>query len=84
MRLLLEHGADPNIRDHEGCTPLYRAIEKGIAAAVVLLVEWGADVHTVDLSGRNAIDIAFQDRKIHIAILLRERYPELFTTWTRA
>ena len=84
VRHLLEHGADPNIRDREGYTPLYRAIEKGIAAAVILLIEWGADVNTVDLSGRSAIDIAFQDRKIDIAILLRERYPELFTTWTRA
>ena len=84
MRLLLEHGADPDIRDREGCTPLYRAIEKGIAAAVVLLIEWGADVNTVEPSGRSAIDVAFQDRKIDIAILLRERFPDLFTPWVRA
>lgn len=44
LRLLLEKGADPNVRDDCGNTVLHLAAVWGRWGAVRMLVEWGADV----------------------------------------
>ena len=44
-RKLLKMGTDPNIIDHEGTTPLRRAVENKHAAVVAVLLENGADIH---------------------------------------
>ena len=41
-RLLLEHGADPNVRTNFGQTPLYLAAADGTAEVVRVLLEYGA------------------------------------------
>lgn len=38
------YGLIINMKDHEGCTPLYAAVEKGTAAMVLTLLNAGADV----------------------------------------
>jgi ankyrin repeat protein len=40
LMLLLRHRADVNIRDRQGCTPLYDAAERNVPAAVRILVAW--------------------------------------------
>jgi len=46
IRLLLEHGADPNARDAgDNATPLHFAAASGSLESVRLLVDAGADVH---------------------------------------
>ncbi|KAI1749366.1 ankyrin repeat-containing domain protein [Xylaria castorea] len=40
--LLLAYGADPNVTEHHGSTPLYNAAENGSAACCRLLLEAGA------------------------------------------
>ncbi|XP_061602864.1 ankyrin repeat and SOCS box protein 2-like isoform X1 [Cololabis saira] len=46
VRLLLEHGADPNIQNNEKETPLYRACELNSPAIVAMLLNRGATVNT--------------------------------------
>ena len=45
---LLAHGADPNLPDHNGRTPLHHAVENGTDPAVELLLGNGANVNAAD------------------------------------
>ena len=44
MELLLEHGAQLDFEDEDGCTPLSRAIETTNVAVIELLLAQGAKV----------------------------------------
>ena len=62
VKLLLEHGADPEITDNEGVTPLMTACQKAFAPAVKLLLEAGVQTdrkqaNSVD-RGKTALDFA--------------------------
>src|ERR1035438_7524161 len=55
VRVLLEHGADPNIPHAEaGATPLHFAAIKGNAEIARLLLDHGALIKTADRSGSTA------------------------------
>ncbi len=45
LRLLLQHGADINIRAANGSTPLHWAAQQGRLEVVTELVHSGADIH---------------------------------------
>lgn len=68
MRLLVELGADPNIPNADGCTPLMAAAGIGVVAvgeeagtetevleAIELLLELGADINAVDKNNQTAM-----------------------------
>ncbi len=55
MKLLIDHGADPNIRDKRNWTALHFAAQNYDLRATQLLVEVGADVNAKDDYGNNAI-----------------------------
>lgn len=55
LRLLLEHGANPNFKNSEGIAPLYFAIAFQNFEAVKLLVDNGADTTTPDNNGRTPL-----------------------------
>lgn len=55
LRLALEYGGDPNVKEgvledgyDSGITPIFRAVESGRLENVTLLMEHGADVDVVD------------------------------------
>lgn len=48
-RLLLENGADMGVKNERGYTPLHTAVCRGNLPAVVMLLEYGADVGLVRL-----------------------------------
>lgn len=56
--LLLEFGADLNIRTHAGVTPLMLAAGKGNSSVIKHLLQAGADPTLVDRSGALAVDLA--------------------------
>lgn len=81
MSLLIEHGADPNIMNDRGCTPLYAAVNVGqldFDAAinvgqldlVRLLLECGADPGTADENCRTLLHLAASKCDVDVVQLL--------------
>ncbi|XP_041839585.1 cyclin-dependent kinase 4 inhibitor D [Melanotaenia boesemani] len=62
-RLLLEKGADPNIQDKHGITPVHDAARTGFLDTLEVLVEHGASVNIPDQNG--ALPIHFAIREGH-------------------
>jgi len=55
MRSLLEHNADPSLKDDKGDTALLIASDNGDVNAVSLLLSFGADLFYKDSNGDNAL-----------------------------
>lgn len=62
-KLLLDCGANYNVRDFEGATPVLRALEKTSSLRnVELLLSNGADITVVDNKGKTALHYAVRNR----------------------
>lgn len=68
VTLLLEHGADPGLRDKYGATPLHYVGELAVAKA---LLAAGAEVNAPDFNGRTPLANAEQQGAEEVAALLR-------------
>ena len=72
-RILLEKGANPNIKDKLGRTPLHVAVISRAYEVVKLLLEHGADVNCKDESGKTPLAcINIDDTSTDIRDLLIE------------
>ncbi|XP_032094261.1 LOW QUALITY PROTEIN: ankyrin repeat and LEM domain-containing protein 1 [Thamnophis elegans] len=60
LRLLLQHGGDPNVRSGEGLTPLHVAASWGCTTCLRLLLAEGGDPHLQDQDGNTAFDLAVE------------------------
>jgi uncharacterized protein len=58
VRILLEAGANPNVRQSAGWTPLHAAAMNGDVISVELLLVSGADPTATNDEGRSVIDLA--------------------------
>ena len=56
--LVEELGADVNVRDHNGYTPLHHAASRGDNELIRYLVSKGADVKAVSRTGQTTVDMA--------------------------
>ena len=54
LKVLLEHGADPNTCDDEGLTPLIMAVQERNSECVGLLLKYGANPNARDKEGLTA------------------------------
>jgi ankyrin repeat protein len=60
VRLLLDLGADPNVREQGGFTPLHAAAQNGDVDTIRALLLGGADLTLKDDDGRIALDLAME------------------------
>jgi ankyrin repeat protein len=73
VKMLLEHGADPNARQESGFVPLHEAAANGKEAIARLLVEHGARVDAAADDGKTAYDLATQRGQKAMAEWLQAR-----------
>ncbi len=74
MRVLLDRGADPNVQNSQGDTPLICATKYagGKAATVKMLVEAGTDLAVKDDKGNTALDYAKAKEQQEAVALLEQ------------
>lgn len=76
MQILLDHGADPNVQNSQGDTPLICATKYagGKAATVELLVKAGSDLGIRDNNGKTALDYAKTKGQQEAIVLLKRSH----------
>ncbi len=74
-QLAIEHGADPNVEDHEGTTPLIAAAAGGHADAVKFLLAAGADRARKNKHGLDAAAVAKKYGRTVVVDLLNDLRP---------
>ena len=60
VQMLLELGADPNVREGNGYSPLHAAAQNKDVAMIHTLIYGGADLTLVGKDGKTALDIAWE------------------------
>lgn len=70
MRFLLQRGADANIADRNGLTPLIRATQLGLVDGAEVLIRGGARVNDGGTSGETPLHLAVQRRDAAMVRLL--------------
>lgn len=77
--MLIENGADINIADKRGATPLHRAASKGNLSIVKLLLEHGdkLKVNVRDAYGNTPLHLACEEDRQEIAKLLVDNGADL-------
>ena len=64
VRLLLENGASPNVKDVNGNTPLHLAACSGFIPIVTLLLHYGGDISATDTNGRTPLHLVLSRQKM--------------------
>lgn len=77
VTLLLQFGADVNMRGKDGRTPLFAASQWGHYMCVVMLLIKGADPNITDDFGRYPKDIAREYRHSDICEILQVKHEEI-------
>lgn len=63
MEMLIEAGADVNVKERNGMTPLHRACQRNDENMIKFLVSKGADVNAVDNNGHTPDQLSHLDVK---------------------
>ena len=61
VRLLLQHGADVNVRQNDGLAPLHMASMNGALEVARVLLEHGANVQAEDVRGRTPLQVVSEN-----------------------
>lgn len=78
VKILLDHGADPNLREQGGFTPLHAAAQNGDVETVRTLLLGGADLTLKSENGKTALDIAMDAGHEQASALLGEGVTKRF------
>jgi ankyrin repeat protein len=78
VKMLMDHGADPNIREQGGFTPLHAAAENGDEEMIRLLLYGGADLTLKNNEGKSALDLAMENGHEKATLLLGEGITKRF------
>ena len=68
----MKKGADPNIKDEAGRTPLYWAASEGHVDVVKLLLVYGADPTVEDKDGKTPLDLARAEGSSEVVSVIEE------------
>ena len=66
VRFLLQRGANPNIRDRNGITPIQLATQLGFVEGVEELIKKGAQVNVADSQGETPLIAAVHQRNVEL------------------
>lgn len=72
IRFLLQRGANPNVRDRKGTTPLQISVRLGHIEGVEELLKKGADVDISDSQGETPLMTAVHQRNVELVRTLLE------------
>ncbi|OBV10201.1 ankyrin repeat domain-containing protein [Erythrobacter dokdonensis] len=72
-RFLLQRGADPNIRNKKGLTPLQMATTLGFVEGAEALIKGGADVNVGDQTGETPLIAAVHQRNTELVRVLLDK-----------
>jgi uncharacterized protein len=72
VMLLLNNGANPNVREQDGHTPLHAAAQNGDAQMIRSLLYNGADMSIKNNDGKTPIELALEAGHSDAAALLKE------------
>jgi ankyrin repeat protein len=72
VKLFLERGADPNIKNKYGATPLHKAAFSSRVDVVRLLLVHGADQTVKDEDGRTPLDLARAEGRREVVSVIEE------------
>ena len=78
VKMLLEHHADPNIRERGGFTPLHAAAQNGDDEMIRILLFGGADLMLKSDDRKTALDLALAGGYEKAALLLGEGVTKRF------
>ncbi|XP_053221253.1 uncharacterized protein LOC128401801 isoform X1 [Podarcis raffonei] len=70
VELLLAHGADPAVPDHEGNLCLHWAVYVGSPSIARMLLDAGSDVDALNGQGDSPLHLAAQERRYECLVLL--------------
>lgn len=73
IRFLTQNGANPNIRDKDGNTPIQIAVIVGPIDSVEALIKAGADINSTNASGETPLMTAVHRRDVALVRLLLEK-----------
>ena len=73
ISFLLQRGADPNIRNKKGVTPLQIAAALGFTEGVEPLIKGGANINVADQTGETPLITAVHARNVALVRLLLEK-----------
>jgi hypothetical protein len=73
IRFLLQRGADPNIRNKKGITPLQLATSLSFTDGVEALIKGGASVNVSDQTGETPLIAAVHARNVGLVRLLLDK-----------
>ncbi|HSJ89469.1 MAG TPA: ankyrin repeat domain-containing protein [Anaerolineales bacterium] len=78
VQLLLDHGADANVREQGGFTPLHAAAQNGDVEILHALLMGGADLTFKSTDGKTAMDVAMEAGHEKATVLLGEGVTKRF------
>jgi ankyrin repeat protein len=78
VKMLLENGADPNVREQCGYTPLHAAAQNGNEAMIRTLLYGGADLSLKGNDGKLPLDLAAEAGHTEAVRLLEEGITKRF------
>ncbi|KAM0487197.1 hypothetical protein ACHAPX_000467 [Trichoderma viride] len=83
VSVLLELGANPNLRDKAASTPLHYAAASGSPKSVELLIRAGADIHALNKFRRSALYLALSSESPQLVDYILKNIPSGSATLKR-